>query len=175
MRFSKRRADYLCGKESPIQQRFACGLAELSAGYRAACRLPHRRSRREALPPRGIRGLACEPTPKTAAIQSLFVTRYVGRSTRLARTIWLFGAIADDVERAAVAVDLLVAEPHMLVGVVQTSSCAGEMPSGIVSNEPTKMRNRGGFPTQRIFSGIEFNASRTCSASSPASLAPSLE
>jgi len=50
-----------------------------------------------------------------ASLQSLFVALYVGPRARRV-VIWPFGAIADDVERAVVVLDVLVTEPHVFVG-----------------------------------------------------------
>jgi len=79
-------------------------------------RFSHRRDYRAALRRRRIRGFPFEPILETAALQSLFVALYVGPYTRLV-AMSLFGAIADDVERAVVVLDVRVPVPHILIGV----------------------------------------------------------
>jgi hypothetical protein len=57
-----------------------------------------------------------EPGPKTILLQRLFVALYVGPHTRRV-AMRLFGAVADDVERAVVVLDVGVTEAHIFVGV----------------------------------------------------------
>ena len=83
--------------------------------------------------------------------------------------VWLFGTVTDDVERTVAALEIGVAVPQVLGGPLDAPANANSLKVVEVT------RTAGARVIQRIFSGIEFSACSTCTASSLAALSASLE
>src|ERR1700722_18625356 len=82
-----------------------------------------------------------EPTPKTSPLQRLFVALYVCPHPR-GVAMWLFGTVADDVERAVVVLDVGVAEAHIFVGITVLECHGNCHSSNLQLRRPMPARDR---------------------------------